>query len=156
MAMVRYNPTRDATSWSGMGQLQDQINRLFNMLGDDSELESSGATADWIPPVDINEYRDRFQLFVDLPGLDADKVDVTLDNSVLTISGERHGPEVEDKEDRAAQRRIERGHGRFYRRFILPDTVDSERVKAVGRNGVLEITIPKQAKAQPRRIKVAA
>lgn len=153
MALVRYESPRDMASWN---HLQDQINRLFSVFGEGTESDSSGATADWIPPVDINEYGDRFQLFVDLPGLDAERVDVTLDNGVLTISGERHMPEVDDKAERMSQRRIERGHGRFYRRFILPDTVDSEKVEAVGRNGVLEITIPKQAKAQPRRIKVAA
>ena len=153
MSLARYHPPREIAPWS---QLQDQINRLFSVLGEGAEAESSGAMADWIPSVDINEYKDRFQLFVDLPGIDAERVDVTLDNGVLTITGERHAPEADDKGERMTRRRTERGHGRFYRRFILPDTVDSEKVKAVGRHGVLEITIPKQAKAQPRRIEVAA
>ena len=145
MAMVRYGP------W-GVSQLQNEINRLFSNWGD---TESSGATAGWMPSVDIQECGDRFQLYVDLPGVDPKAVDVTLDNGVLSISGERNLPSVREGEQ-MVQRRSERGQGRFYRRFILPDTVDVEKVKATDRNGVLEISIPKQAKAQPRRIQVAA
>lgn len=157
MALVRYDPSRPMTPPSGAGQLRDEINRLFNsLLGEWPGLESSAATADWVPAVDINEYGDRFQLFVDLPGVDAANVEVTLEGGVLTIAGERPAPAVDEQEERRLQRRVERGHGRFYRRLILPDTVDSENVRAAGRNGVLEITIPKQAKAQPRRIRVAA
>lgn len=145
MRMVPYQP------W-GFGQLQNEINRLFSSFGD---TESSGATAGWVPPVDIHEFDDRFQLFVDLPGVDPKAVEITLDNGVLTITGERFAPAPAEGENEA-RRRLERGYGRFYRRFILPDTVDAEKVKATDRDGVLEIAIPKQAKAQPRRIKVAA
>ncbi|NND70106.1 MAG: Hsp20/alpha crystallin family protein, partial [Rhodothermales bacterium] len=80
MAMVTYNPF-------GMDELQNEINRLFTNRGDS---ESSGATAHWMPTVDIQEYSNRFQLFVDLPGVDPGDVEITLDNGVLSISGERH------------------------------------------------------------------
>ncbi|HNP64573.1 MAG TPA: Hsp20/alpha crystallin family protein [Woeseiaceae bacterium] len=145
MQMVRYNP------W-GVGELQNEINRLFSNWGD---TESSGATAGWVPSVDIQEFDTRFQLYVDVPGVDPDAVDITLDNGVLTISGERGLPAMPEGE-KMVHRRSERGQGQFHRRFILPDTVDAEKVKATDRHGVLEISIPKQAKAQPRRIKVAA
>jgi HSP20 family protein len=145
MNMVRYTP------W-GFGDLQREINHLFNNWDDP---ESSSATAGWAPSVDILEFDTRFQLYVDLPGVDPDTVDITLDNSVLTISGERSSPAAPEDEQ-MVNRRAERGQGRFHRRFILPDTVDADNVKATGRHGVLEISIPKQAKAQPRRIKVAA
>ena len=145
MAMIRYTPP-------GFGELQNEINRLFTSFGDS---ESSGATAGWRPNVDIQEYTDRFQLFIDLPGVDPSEVDITLDNGVLTVSGERRFPRPVEGEQ-VITRRSERGHGRFYRRFALPDTVDSQNVKATGRDGVLEITIPKQAKAQPRRIEVVS
>lgn len=145
MAMVRYNPI-------GVSELQEQINRLFTGWGDS---ESSGVTANWVPSVDIQESDTRFQLFVDLPGVDPAAVDITLDNGVLSISGNRHAVAASDDEQ-PITRRNERGQGRFYRRFILPDTVDADNVKAEGKNGVLEISIPKQAKAQPRRITVAA
>jgi len=136
----------------GFGKLQSEINRLFDSLGN---TDSSGATAGWIPAVDINESGDRFELFVDLPGVEANTVDITLDNGVLTISGERPAPTTEEGE-RVARHRLERGFGRFHRRFILPETVDAEKVNATSKNGVLEIAIAKQAKAQPRRIEIAA
>jgi HSP20 family protein len=145
MALVRYEP------W-GIGQLQTEINRLFSSLGDG---ESSGATAGWVPPVDIYEHGDRFQLYMDLPGVDPNSVEITLEGGVLTVGGERTHFATRD-DDHGELRRNERGQGRFYRRFVLPDTVDSERVRATNRHGVLELTIPKQAKALPRRIKVAA
>jgi HSP20 family protein len=145
MSLVRYEP------W-GIGQLQNEINRLFSSFGDG---ESSGATAGWVPPVDIYEHEDRFQLYMDLPGVDPSNVEITLEGGVLTVGGERLQLAARDG-DQGDLRRSERGLGRFYRRFVLPDTVDSERVKATNRHGVLELTIPKQAKALPRRIKVAA
>ena len=147
MALVRYEP------W-GIGQLQSEINRLFQSLAD---WDSSGATASWVPPVDIYEHGDRFQLYMDLPGVDPNSVEITLEGGVLTVSGERmerSGPR--DTGDQGELMRSERGLGRFYRRFVLPDSVDSDGVKATNRHGVLELMIPKQAKALPRRIKVAA
>ncbi len=144
MSLVRYEP------WRGMDQLQDEINRLFSSW---SNNESSGATADWVPSVDINEFDENFQLHVDVPGVDPKDVEITLDSGVLTIAGERR---FEKSDESMLRRRTERAYGRFYRRFMLPDTVDADKVKATDRHGVLEITIPKQAKAQPRRIKVAA
>lgn len=138
--------------WIGVRQLQDDINRLFSGW---STNDSSGVTAEWVPSVDINEFEDRFQLYADLPGVDPEKVEVTLENGVLTLSGERFR-QAPREDEKIVRRRSERGSGRFYRRFILPQTVDAENVRATGRNGVLEISIPKQAKALPRRIKVAA
>ncbi|HEX7011812.1 MAG TPA: Hsp20/alpha crystallin family protein [Steroidobacteraceae bacterium] len=149
MALVPY---RD-WAWSPITQLREEINRLFSALDD---TETSGATAAWIPAVDIYEYDDRFELYVDLPGVPPENVEVTLENGVLTLSGERTREKAVDRNERETRARIERGTGRFHRRFILPDSIDAERIKAVGRNGVLEIEIQKQAKAQPRRIKVAA
>jgi HSP20 family protein len=145
MALVRYDPLN-------MGHLQSEINRLISNWGD---TDSSSATAGWVPNVDIYEFDNRFQLFVDLPGVNPKSVDITLDNGVLTITGVREIPTTLDDEQKVLHRN-ERGLGQFHRRFILPDTVDSENVKATDANGVLEITIPKQARAQPRRIEVAA
>ncbi|MDZ7643626.1 MAG: Hsp20/alpha crystallin family protein [Woeseiaceae bacterium] len=146
MSLVKYEP------WRGMDQLQDDINRLFSSW---SNNESSSATADWVPAVDITEFNNSFELYVDVPGVDPKDVEITLDNGVLTISGERQYLKRTDDEG-PSRRRTERAYGRFDRRFILPDTVDADNVKAANNHGVLEITIPKQAKAQPRRIQVAA
>ena len=138
--------------WSAMPRLQDEINRLF---GNVRENDSSSATATWIPPVDIHEYTDRFELYVDLPGVDPSKVELTLDGGILTLSGERIEQLSKPGEDAQACR-TERGVGSFHRRFVLPDTVDGEKVNATGKNGVLTVTIPKQAKAMPRRIQIGA
>jgi HSP20 family protein len=138
--------------WGGMPRLQEEINRLF---GNARENDSSSATAMWIPMVDIHEYADRFELYVDLPGVDPSTVDLTLDNGVLTLSGQRPQPSRKDAEE-AQGRRVERGHGYFHRRFVLPDTVDSDKVNATGSHGVLTVSIPKQAKAQPRRIQIGS
>jgi HSP20 family protein len=139
--------------WGVMPRLQEEINRLF---GNTRETDSSSATANWIPPVDIHEYVDRFELYVDLPGIDPAEVELTLDGGVLTLSGDRREQLVTKNSDDLQGRRIERGHGHFHRRFVLPDTVDGEKVNATGKNGVLTVTIPKQAKAMPRRIQIGA
>jgi len=136
--------------WGVMPRLQEEINRLF---GNARENDSSSATAMWIPLADIFEYSDRFELYIDLPGIDPGKVDLTLDGGILTLSGERL-PGLPKESDEAQGRRLERGHGQFYRRFVLPDSVDSEKVNASGSHGVLTVTIPKQPKAMPRRIQI--
>ena len=147
MAMMRYEPA------NAISQLQQEINRVF---GNHNDAESSGATAEWMPAVDIREYSDRFELLVDLPGVDPKAVEITLDHGVLTLAGERRDKaQLEGKNGGGPQQqRSERRLGRFHRRFLLPDTVDGEKVKATGSDGVLEISIPKQPKAQPRRISV--
>jgi len=148
MAIMRYEP------WTVVSQLQNEINRVFGNLNDG---ESSSATADWMPAVDIKEYADRFELLVDVPGVDPKQVEITLDNSVLTLSGERRDEQSVHRngEGEVQQQRRERHLGRFHRRFILPETVDAEKVTATGRDGVLAISIAKHAKAQPRRISVS-
>lgn len=146
MSLMRYEP------WYGVRQLQDDINRVFSGW---STSDSSGVTADWVPSVDINEFDDRFELFVDVPGIDPKNVEITLEKGTLTIAGERFAQSATEGEV-IVHRRTERGSGRFYRRFILPESVDGDKVKATNRHGVLEISIPKSAKAQPRRIEVAA
>jgi HSP20 family protein len=142
--VVRQNP------WTLVPRLQDEINRLFGTM---SENESSSATAAWVPPVDIYEYNDRFELYVDLPGVDPSKVDLTLEDGVLTLSGERTN-EGAARQAEIQYRRCERIHGNFHRRFVLPDTADSQGVNASGKNGVLTVTIAKHAKAMPRRIQI--
>jgi HSP20 family protein len=139
--------------WSFAPRLQTEINRLFRNA---NQSDSSSATADWVPPVDIHEHTDRFELYVDLPGVDPGKVELTLEGGILTLSGQRTAPEFSKPNDKPQYTRCERGLGHFYRRFVLPDTVDSEKVDATGKEGVLTVTIAKQAKAMPRRIRIGA
>jgi HSP20 family protein len=146
MALARYEP------WSVLNQLHGQLNRILERDFDQAGA-SSAATADWIPPADIEEYSDRFVLRLDVPGVDLAAIEITLDKGVLSVSGERK-QSLQTKE--VERTRTERPYGRFHRRFTLPDTVDTANVNAAGRSGIVEITIPKQPKAQPRRIQVAA
>lgn len=146
MTLVHYEPFG-----YDVGHALNRLQRRFH-----NAFESANGTsvvADWIPPADIAEYADRFVLQLDVPGVSIDAIEITLDQGVLTISGER-AAQAEAKDVERSRR--ERLHGRFQRRFTLPETVDAAGVRATGRNGILEVTIPKQAKAQPRRIEVAA
>ncbi len=145
--VVRHNP------WSLMPRLQDEINRLFGSMSENND--SSSATAAWVPPVDIHEYSDRFELYVDLPGVDPSQVELTLEDGVLTLSGQRPDEIADSRNNDIQYRRTERSHGHFYRRFVLPDTADSQGVNASGKNGVLTVTIAKHAKAMPRRIQIS-
>jgi HSP20 family protein len=146
-SLVRQDP------WSLMPRLQDEINRLF---GNVNQNDSSSATATWIPAVDVHEYADRFEFYIDIPGVDPSKVELTLERGILTLSGQREEQRSDKRGEDPLNLRTERGQGHFYRRFVLPDTVDSEKVNASGKNGVLTLTVPKQAKAMPRRIQIAA
>jgi len=144
---MRYEP------WGVVSQLQNEINRVFGNLND---TEGTSATSEWSPAVDVREYSDRFQLLLDVPGVEPKEVEITLDGGVLTVSGNRTEEKAmgSNGAEQPQQQRIERRLGRFHRRFILPDTADADNVNASGRNGVLEIVILKQPKAQPRRITV--
>ncbi len=143
MALVTYEPMNI------LNQLRREMDRLF-------ETETGGsnvATADWVPAVDIKETDKAFIITADVPGVDPKDIEVNMENGVLTIRGER---KEETEEEKEGYKRIERVRGTFYRRFSLPDTADAEKISAKSKNGVLEITIPKQEKVQPRKITVEA
>lgn len=138
-------------AWTVLSQLQRHLNQYIDGNGADTHT-SSAATADWVPHADIEEYSDRFILKIDIPGVDVNAVEITLEQGILAVSGDRRKDHAEGDLQRG---RIERPTGRFHRHFALPETADSNGVQAAGKNGVLQITIPKQPKAQPTRIKVA-
>ncbi len=142
MSMIRYEP------WS----LFDQLRReLETSMGSRSSEDSSIATSDWVPAVDIKENDDNFVIMADIPGVKPEDIEVQMDNGMLTIKGQR---ETESKEEKDDYKRVERHFGSFYRRFSLPDTANPEQVVAESDHGVLKITIGKQVKHQPRRIEV--
>ena len=130
------------------GQLNNEVNR---MLAGNRGTRSHAIEREWTPAVDIREEADRFVLVADIPGVDRDNVDITLDKGVLTIKGERSARHGE--EDREYRRR-ERIHGAFMRQFTLPDTVDAQHISATVADGVLEIVIAKAEKPQPKKISV--
>jgi HSP20 family protein len=123
-------------------------NRISGVEHNDS---SNVATSNWSPAVDIEEQTSRFVITADVPGVAPEDIEVTMENGILTIKGERN---EEQNVERAGFRRAERVSGSFYRRFSLPDSANPEKISAHGKNGVLEIVIPKGEKAQARRISV--
>ena len=142
MTVVRYEP------WALVSRLQKEVDRLF--AAPSTTAADSGA---YLPPVDIHEEANGFVVNVDLPGVDPKAVEITSDHGVLSIKGQR---EDVRKEAQAGFRRIERTKGEFQRRFSLPETADVQNIKAKFTNGVLEVSIPKQAQVQPHRITVEA
>lgn len=146
MSLVRYEPFA----------LLDRLNREFNrgwLEPAEAEDSSDVVVSHWRPAVDIKEEPDRFVILADLPGVDAKDIDITMENGVLTLKGERS---TEKTEEREGYKRVERARGTFYRRFSLPDTADAERIEARSKDGVLEIVLPKHAKVQPKRITVSS
>ena len=140
MTIVRYEP------WAFVGRLQRQLDRALGEV-------ANGATVSWIPHADVHEEAERFVVAADLPGVEGKDIEITAEKGVLTIKGERR-PEKQFSKD--GYERLERATGTFLRRFTLPESVDAEAIKATHLNGVLEISIPKRATAQPRRIAVQA
>lgn len=145
MAIVRFDPFRELAS------MQDRINRIFGEAyrrGDDDIT----MRADWAPAVDIFE-NDQHEIVIkaEIPGLKKDDIDVSVENSTLTLRGKRER-ETEVKEEQ--YHRVERAYGMFSRSFSLPQTVDASRVHAEYKDGVLTLTLPKREEAKPRQVQV--
>lgn len=143
MSIVKYNP------WSLLDQIQRELNNP--MAAYDRDENGSIATASWAPAVDIKEDDKSFTLLADIPGVEPKDIEVTMDNNVLTIKGERQSEKKTEEEN---YKRVERQYGAFYRRFTLPDSADAEAIDARSEHGVLKVTIPKKEVAQSRRISV--
>ncbi len=147
MNLIRYQ------QWPAQA-LQNEIKQVFDRFFDNGEADGSAVvTAQWAPLVDIKEETDRFVIYADLPGIDPADIDVQMDKGILSIKGER-GSESSMQTERFS--RIERRYGSFHRRFALPDSADADGISAHGKNGVLEIVIPKKPEAAPRKIQVGA
>ena len=130
------------------------LNNTYGMVPQVSgDEESNIVTSHWMPSVDIKEEDDKFLIYADIPGVDPKDIDVSMENGILTIKGER---ETESKEEREGYKRTERSKGTFYRRFSLPDSADADKINAKSKNGVLELTIPKHEVVKPRKISVKA
>jgi HSP20 family protein len=146
MNITRYDPWRSLEDW------RQEFDRMFNPLLQRDEDTSHVVGGDWAPAVDIKEEDHRYLIRADIPGVKPEEIEITMENGVLSIRGERRFEETEEKEN---FKRIERSHGVFYRRFSLPDNTDPEAIEATGKDGVLEITIPKTTtEKQAKRIEV--
>ena len=137
--------------WNFVDLLRSDLDRLAGQRA--IAQNDDGTVADWVPAVDIYEEKDRYLLHADVPGVAAEDIDVSMDNGVLKVSGERR---AEARTDTGGVQRIERVTGRFFRHFTLPETADAEGITAKVSNGILEVSIPKLPEIQARRISVEA
>jgi HSP20 family protein len=147
MALIRWEPAREINS------LQQEMNRLFNTFFDAPSAGNAGSTARrWVPAMDLVETDDHFVLRADLPGLSSGDVELSLEDNVLTISGER---KAEHEERREGYYRVERATGSFSRSLTLPEGVDGDAIAATFEHGVLEVRIPKPEQRKPRKLQIS-
>jgi HSP20 family protein len=144
MTIVRWEPLRE------LGTLQSEMNRLFNTVFD-SPGGNGGTLRRWMPAMDLLETADSFVLRADLPGMGEENVNIELEDSTLTISGER---KTEHESSEEGYYRVERASGAFHRSLTLPKGVDPEAVSASFDRGVLEVRIPKPEARKPRKIQI--
>ncbi len=145
MSIIKYDPFRELRS------LHDDMNRLFmtNFSHGEQEGFTSGA---WSPNVDIFENKDKLVLEAELPGMNRDDINLSIENNVITLSGAR---KFEKKDESDNYHRVERSYGSFTRSFTLPQTVTSEGATADFKNGVLRVTLPKREETKARQIEIS-
>lgn len=145
MSITRYDPFRDLRS------LQEEVNRLFSTNLTRGFGEEGIGRGAWNPSVDIYENKDQIILEAELPGMNRDDFELTVENNVITLRGERN---FEKKDETDNYHRVERSYGSFTRSFTLPQTVSAEGAMAEYTNGVLRVTLPKREETKARRIEV--
>lgn len=149
MAIVRWEPFRD------MVTIQDRMNRIFDeafRANRGAGSQEDYALASWAPAVDIYEQDGNIVLKAELPGVDPNDVDVRVENNVLTLRGER---KLDSDVKKEGYHRVERAYGTFGRSFTLPTVVDTEKIKAEYKDGVLRVTLPKREEAKAKQISIS-
>jgi HSP20 family protein len=147
MALARWNPYRD------MMTVRDEMNRVFNeFFGRGASDENAWYAGAWSPPVDIYETDQALVLKAELPGFSKDDISIEMKENTLFIRGER---KRQDEVQENNYHRMERVYGAFQRSFLLPTTVEQDKVQASYKDGVLELQLPKVPAAQPKRIAVS-
>src|SRR5829696_8568512 len=143
--IVKYDPFREIRS------LQDEMTRLFTGAMPASGNREEMAHGSWAPSVDIFEDKDRLILEADLPGMSRDDFEISVENNIITLRGER---KFEKKTDGENYHRVERSYGSFTRSFTLPHTVTAEGATAEFENGILRVGLPKREETKARRIEI--
>lgn len=139
-SLLKFSPFADVDEMPAMRHLQDTLSRFLN----------EPSIRPWSPAVDILETENELLLKMDVPDINLKDVDIRLENETLTVSGERKFEQPQGK----GYHRIERSYGAFARSFTLPNTVDTEKVRADYKQGVLTVTLPKKEVAKPRSVKI--
>jgi HSP20 family protein len=147
MAVNRWDPFRDLNS------LQERMNRLFEDANRGWRADEPSATTSWSPAVDIYETESEIIVQAEVPGMERKDIELSLENNVLTLKGERRF-EKEGKDEN--YHRIERSYGSFSRAFSIPAMVDEKKIKADYKEGVLAIILPKKEKARAKQINITS
>jgi HSP20 family protein len=145
MAITRWRPFRDLMS------VQDEMNRLFDDLFGRPVMRRDWTEEAWCPCVDVSETKDSVIINTEIPGMPRDDVKVSIQDNVLTLSGEK---KQEKEEKDANYHRMERSYGSFSRSFTLPTSVKADKVKAAYKDGILRITLPKSEEVKPKQIPI--
>jgi HSP20 family protein len=145
MTIVKYDPFRDIRG------LQDEVNRLFTSSIPRSSNQEEIVRGAWTPNVDIFEGKEEIALEAELPGLKIEEVDLSIENNVVTIRGER---KFEKRDETDNYHRVERSFGTFTRSFTLPRNVVCDGASANFENGILRVTLPKKEAAKARKIEI--
>ena len=147
MLVTRYNPFNELENVRKSFEL---FNSIINNIENQSER---GTIASFLPAVNTREEDDAYYIEVDLPGVKKEDIEITTEDNILTISGERK-LKKESKED--DYYKVESAYGKFSRSFTLPEKVDTSKIEAKNENGVLEIVIPKikEEEKKPKKIKI--
>src|SRR5271154_6413050 len=140
---IRWQPFRSGNT------LQEHVNRLFEPTYGGRNSESALTT--WSPAVDIYETENELVLKADLPAIDEKDLDIRIENNTLTVRGER---KFEKQVNEDNYLRVERSYGSFSRSFTLPNTINTEAIRAEYKNGVLTVQMPKRAESKPKQVKV--
>jgi HSP20 family protein len=151
--MTMYNGTamNVRNPWNAFEAFNRAFAPLFNGEAT-TAAENENVTRAWAPRVDILENESAYQVTAELPGVKKEDVEITVENNLLTLKGERKFEKDVNKEQ---YHRIERAYGTFARSFTLPNRVSQDQVQAKFDNGLLTITIPKAAEARPKKIEIA-
>jgi HSP20 family protein len=146
-SVTRWDPFRDLLS------IQDEMNTLFNRAYGERAPGEGGEQRLrlWAPALDIAEQKDAYLVQVELPGVRPDDLDITLEDGLLTIQGERRFTQESSEQQ---FHRIERRYGRFRRSITLPTQVQADAIEASFEDGLLAVRVPKAEEAKPRRINV--
>ena len=146
MSIVKYDPFRELRS------LQDDMTRLFSGVMPSGFNREEMTHGSWAPSVDIFEDKEHLILEAELPGMNREDFEISVENNVITLRGER---KFEKKTEGDNYHRVERSYGSFTRSFTLPQTVTADGATADFENGILHVSLPKREETKARRIEVA-
>jgi HSP20 family protein len=145
MQLVRFDPLRE------MERLHSDLNRLFEGVPAEGRTADTGRT--WAPAVDVAETEEAILVRAELPGMAREDIDIELSGETLTLRGER---KFESEEKKNNLVRIERRYGKFLRSFTLATPIQTDRVSASYKDGILEVVLPKSEETRPRKVQVVA